>query len=960
MAVREICVWRGLILALFLFAVDGQKRPLFMVTFPAVIESGCDAKLCASLLKPQESLTMTVSLLDDEHGMTQLVRQVSSKPFHRCFSFQAPQVDAESVQTVKVEVQGKIFRATAERKVMFRRYLPLTFIQTDKPIYNPGQTVNFRVVSMDAKFVPVDQMYDVVVEDNQKNRISQWTNISSTEWILQLSHELNPEAQTGKYTLKALIGERTVSHVFEVKKYVLPKFDVTVNTPQMYSVGDEGLNVEACAKYTYGQPVPGQVLVEVCREPFPYVVAPELTRWCLNQTAEMNATGCASLTVDTSVFFNTKFENKMQDTFLVNVNVTEEGTDVVMSKSATVSITFEVGKVEFVDIPDHFEPGSVINGKISVSHFDGTPIANKVVYLLDRNSWPNKQLMDLTTNQKGLATFSLNTANLPKAALNLLASVTPAVVYSYKSPYFTTDSRVVQLLQPDSFSNPSSELTIVTLEQPLKCGATFPVTVEYSFVGEAGGYSTDIIYMVLSRGVIVLHGFRTVTVRASNTVMSGSVSFQLSVSVDMAPVVQILVYCVLPSENVVVGSASFDTEMCLPNQVSLKFSPATAVPAEKNVLMVSAEAGSLCGISAVDQSIRIMEPGRRLSAKMVFDFLPVRSLSGYPNSILEEPECLGFGPSPPFEPILALRRDRRSLWINPPYISPTNQAYTTFKSMGIKVATNLDVQAPPCPEYPRFPEEMRFHGLPVDMEMAEMAAMPAAEVAPAEMAPLKAESGGIDTSSFEVTIRTYLPETWLWQLAQVGDTGSTQLPLTVPDTITTWETEAFCLSSKGFGLAPPALLTVFQPFFLELSLPYSIVRGESFELKATVFSYLSKCIMVKVTPASSTAFTLKPYTDPYSSCLCANGRKTFKWVLSASVLGAVNVTVNASAEPSQTRCGTEIVTVPTRGRIDVVTRSLLVLPEGVERTNTQSFLLCPKGLFALNDSQTHSLCTAKH
>jgi len=51
--------------------------------------------------------------------------------------------------------------------------------------------------------------------------------------------------------------------------------------------------------------------------------------------------------------------------------------------------------------------------------------------------------------------------------------------------------------------------------------------------------------------------------------------------------------------------------------VSLKFSPATAVPAEKNVLTVSAQAGSLCGISAVDQSIRILEPGRRLSAKMV-------------------------------------------------------------------------------------------------------------------------------------------------------------------------------------------------------------------------------------------------------------------------------------------------------------------------------------------------------
>ncbi len=61
---------------------------LFTVMFPAVIESGSDAKLCASLLKPQESLTMTISLLDERDRATQLVQQKSSKPFHRCFSFQ--------------------------------------------------------------------------------------------------------------------------------------------------------------------------------------------------------------------------------------------------------------------------------------------------------------------------------------------------------------------------------------------------------------------------------------------------------------------------------------------------------------------------------------------------------------------------------------------------------------------------------------------------------------------------------------------------------------------------------------------------------------------------------------------------------------------------------------------------------------------------------------------------------
>ncbi|CAM4320863.1 unnamed protein product [Leuciscus chuanchicus] len=779
------------------------------------------------------------------------------------------------------------------------------------------EEMNFRVVTMDTKFVPLDQMYSlVVVEDNNNNRIGQWTNVSSTVWILQLSHELNPEAQIGMYTLKAFIGDRTISQVFEVKKYVLPKFDMTLNTPQMYSVGYEGLEVEVCGKYTYGQPVPGQALVEVCREPFPYAVVPEVTRLCLNQIVQMNDTGCASLTVDTSVFFNTRFENNLQDIFLVNVNVTEEGTDVLMSKSATVPITFEVGEVTFVELPGFFDPGSTINGKISVTHFDGTPIVSKVVYLLDSSSWPNKLLLNLTTNQNGLASFSLCTTSLPKAGISLVASVTLEVVYGYKSPYFTAGTRVVQVLQPATPYSPIfSELTIVKLEQPLKCGAVFPVTVKYSFVGETGDYNTDIIYMVMSKGVIAHHGFHRVKVKAFDAVTSGMVSFRLFVCVDMAPVVQIMAFCILPSENVVAASASFDTEMCFQNQVSLQFSPATAVPAEGNVLTVSAQAGSLCGISAVDQSIRIMEPGRRLSAEMVFNLLLVGSLSDrYPYEVEDEQECLNVRP-------------RRAV--------PTDHAYEIFKSVGLKIATNLPVREPQCLNYRDLNYYRNFRDV--------IYFGPPAAVPKPEMAPPVAEMAEGDTSSFDVTIRTYFPETWIWQLAQVGDTGSTQVPLTVPDTITTWETEAFCLSSKGFGLAPPALLTVFQPFFLELSLPYSIVRGESFDLKGTVFNYQSKCIMVKVTPASSMDFTLKPYPDPYSSCLCANGRKTFKWALSASVLGTVNVTVRASAETSRTLCGTEVITIPTRGRIDVVTRSLLVLPEGVERTNTQSWLLCPNG-----------------
>ena len=45
---------------------------------------------------------------------------------------------------------------------------------------------------------------------------------------------------------------------------------------------------------------------------------------------------------------------------------------------------------------------------------------------------------------------------------------------------------------------------------------------------------------------------------------------------------------------------------------------------------------------------------------------------------------------------------------------------------------------------------------------------------------------------------------------------------------------------------------------------------------------------------------------------------------SLCVLGVLNVTVSAEADQSQAVCDNEIVSVPERGRIDTVTRSLLV------------------------------------
>ncbi|KAL6471076.1 hypothetical protein MHYP_G00197260 [Metynnis hypsauchen] len=619
----------------------------FMVTFPAVIESGSEATLCTSLLKPNEPLQMTIYLVHDNQNRTLLQERVEEE-FHRCSKFKAPQVEGESVQEIRVDVKGESFEMTEKRKVMFKFYNPLTFIQTDKPIYNPGQT----------------------------------------GMIVQLSHKLNPEAPEGHYKLDAHIGDGETEHYFKVTKYVLPRFEVTVKTPEQQSVGED-LKIELCAKYTYGQPVPGKALVQVCR-----------------------------------AFFIFREEDA-------------------------------------------------------------------------------------------------------------------------------------------SLISPCLDITVV------------------------------------SKGAIVHHGYEKVEVKESKKLIEGKVSFRLSVDAGLAPVVQVLVYCVLPSEKVIAASKNFIVEKCFRNKVSLQFSPTEAVPGEENTLQLSAQPGSLCGLSAVDQSVFIMEPGKRLNADEVFNLLPVIFVSHYPYSVVDRQECLRV-------------RARRYLWQD--YVN------TIIQRVGLKIVTNLAIRPPRCLIYKGKQYDRTFH---YDYD------------------PVGGQAYGLSVPT--ETIRKFFPETWIWQLAEVGDSGSAQIPVTVPDTITTWETEAFCLSSEGLGVASPAQLRVFQPFFLELSLPYSIIRGEEFELKATVFNYLSKCIMVKVTPAPSSHYTLKASSDgEYSSCLCANGRKTFKWTLVPSVLGVLNVTVSAEAEQSQTVCDNEIVSVPERGRIDTVTRSLLVLAEGIEKTKSQSWLLCPR------------------
>uniref|UniRef100_A0A8C8CY98 Alpha-2-macroglobulin n=1 Tax=Oncorhynchus tshawytscha TaxID=74940 RepID=A0A8C8CY98_ONCTS len=865
---------------------------VYMVAIPAVIQAGSEAKLCASLLQPNETLVMTISLIANEQNKI-LLQESSDQEFHRCFQFQAPHVESEEVQHFKVKVQGETFQSTEERMVMIKPYKPMTFVQTDKPIYNPGHTVQFRVITLDNSFSPVNQLVSVE-NDVHQNRIGQWVKTTSSGNILQLSHPLNSEAPVGTYAIVVWIGENKIYHHFKVEKYVLPKFEIKMNLTDEISVVQEEYKVEVCATYTYGQPVPGKAEVELCRPLGHNIFIP--IRIDEKNPEGMDQTGCASHVFNMSIFTKDAGQKMLIDRLSFNAKVEEEGTGITQSKEKHIELSYVIGKLTFVDTPKIYEHGSTIEGKINVVHFNNTPIADMLVYLLEEKTWSSHLLQNLTTDSHGTASFSVNTTSMAKENFNLIVMENSR----YRVPYFQRGHHILSLIQPIApHSKTSSSLAIQKMAKPLACGEEVSITIQYAIVGETVPKgSVDVIYLALSRGVIVQHGHMKATVQQGSPGEGGEVTLKLAVVPEMAPVVQVLVYSMLPSETVIAHSMNFPTEKCFRHKVSVEFSPSQAVPGEQNTLQLSAQPGSLCGLSAVDQSVHILEPGKRLNADKIFDLLPVKETTHIPYQLEDQIACLRVRP----------RRNK----------------------LGLKLATNLVLRVPSCLSFKGTQYHRRYISYSHHQTMDRL------------LVAQSGTAGGLAPPPPIQTVRTFFPETWIWDLVEVGESGTVDMPLTVPDTITTWETEAFCLAPGGFGLAPPVELTVFQPFFLELTLPYSIIRGEHFELKATVFNYLSKCIMVSVTPAHSLDYTLTPLKDvQYSSCLCANGRKTFSWTMAPSILGVMNVSVSAEAVQSHAVCDNEIVNVPERGRIDTVTQNLLVKAEGTEKTDTYNWLLCP-------------------
>lgn len=129
--------------------------------------------------------------------------------------------------------------------------------------------------------------------------------------------------------------------------------------------------------------------------------------------------------------------------------------------------------------------------------------------------------------------------------------------------------------------------------------------------------------------------------------------------------------------------------------------------------------------------------------------------------------------------------------------------------------------------------------------------------------------------------------------------------------ITNYITNTVCVSAKdGLGISKPAEITAFQPFFLDVDLPYSVKRGEKLRLKTSLYNYLSHALPVTITLIGHDGLRLVSGEDTKFFCLGPKDSLVHEYLLEPTKIGSQNVTIAAeiaSSNSSAKDCGPEVV-----------------------------------------------------
>ncbi|XP_071499842.1 pregnancy zone protein-like [Diadema antillarum] len=1023
-------------------APDDQCGFKYLVTSPKILLAGTTERICVNLLD-EVDIDFSLSLREefswwrrDTAGEPQnlTVSDYSMSSKRECFDFEVPRID-NSRQNAKLIFRAResnqpddAFVCDSEKSILISEYARETLIQTDKPIYKPGQTVKFRIMSIDKDFKTDNSTIPLIwIESPTGVRLAQWDNEEPEMGLVDLEFPMTTEPLLGDWSIIVDLGDREARTSFTVDEYVLPKYEVTASGPSYLSLVDTSAEISVCAKYTYGQSVRGSVIGEVNIKPY---YRYNTGRPSVPFDGELGGDGCYTFEVDLSDLEMMSTEYSIWSSKLtVDATVIDSVTGEELTESMEIcSISFDPLSIQ-INVPSSFKPGVPFFGTISVTNPDDTPAANKFITLVVQSATKDAprnygELLrkNYTTPESGNVAFSIDDVDIETTSLDFFVEA-PGYEKGNRSDYeqYHVYNPYASSQISAQFSPSGSFLQIEPIQDTLAIGSTKTVDLKFTSDDPDADKNTQFFFAFMSlgdvldvpvsmpaamrrrrqvdeeersvgtpecEGDLVLNSCGTacplicgepepeictlqcvsgcacpaglyrdssngtrclaaencttsdidlviidesgidysfpiifpeevdVNITEPGQLFSAQRSF--TVTAAMSPVTSMLVYFIRPNGEVVADSLKFEVEGRLANEVALDFADDEVKPGESTTMKVTSQANSLCGLGIVDKSVHILGGDNSITSNKLIEAVRRYQLERYGMFYDSSSSC---------QDSRRRRRKRTSV----PYFygggSSFEDSSKAFKDIGMLYLTNMDVETKPCRTFPQVYYRTGFDG-PLAAPIAqENIVQDSISVGPQE-APA-------------VQVRSYFPETFLWDLVKTNTSGLEMISLQTPHTITEWVANGFCISPEnGLGVAPSASFRTFQPFFLTFSLPYSVIRGENVPITVSVFNYLEECLVVRLTLQESSEFELLSGSRSRDICVCGGDGASVEFRIRPDIVGQMALEVHGeSVQDSDTMCGNKTVSEQT-GAQDAIRRQLLVKAEGVPDGFTISEYIC--------------------
>ncbi|KAL7831473.1 hypothetical protein SRHO_G00309760 [Serrasalmus rhombeus] len=590
---------------------DFDLQPKFTVVAPVQLRVGSTQNILVEAVSLSEAVTVSFTLYDYP-AKTVLLWQgtVTLDAANSYSALKSVEIDPHLLRPEEkvekfvhlVTQFGSFYRTEQDLKVSFLSgYI---FIQTDKPIYNPGDTVRYRAFVSNVDFKAFNGTISVEIQNPDEITVHASGRIRAQGGIFSNTYGLSDLVKEGKWKITAKFDhwkENTFSSEFEVKKYVLPAFNVTL-TPVKHHLDmeDKELVVKVSARYLYGEQVEGVAYVVFGVERN----GNKIRLPSMKQVKDLEG-GEAILTMEELKRSYPNVKDLVGSSIYVKASVmTSTGSDLVEAEKSGIKIVIASYMLSFRGTPKIFKPGLPFDLTLKVSHHDGSPAPNVPVKINFLSSPVSAHRGTIQLSYNMPASFSSQTITAETEMPGL------------KSQQQAKESILVQPHIPSNPSRPNY-LYISRGTSEVRVGEILNLKLHLSaFSQKEWNFIQHVSYIIVNKGKIIQAG----KVRVAGQDVT---NFPLRITSEFQPAFRLLAYYMLPwnwKGEVVAESMLVEVESdCVG---SLTVSPIkgqvldTHLPGSSFHFQVRGDPGAKVSLVAVDNAVFLLSKGRLTQSKI--------------------------------------------------------------------------------------------------------------------------------------------------------------------------------------------------------------------------------------------------------------------------------------------------------------------------------------------------------